>query len=163
MQRLLPRVAQSVRPERATGEGPAQAKAQWTAMRTGVQMASQQELASAARPEGSMQVGLAIPVRAMPPQTIRPGRIPPWVIPARMWVIPLTWSAQMMRTVCAAAGSARPPEVEARMLEQPCPAEELQPLADHPSIRWADRTAARGTVRRRVWLSVLQLAYGLVS
>ena len=113
-----------------------------------------------------MQVGLAIPVRVIPAQTIRRGTIPLWTIPAWMWVVPLrmmTWSAQTMRTVFAAAGSARPPEVEARMLEQPCPAEELQPLTDRPSIRRAVQAVALETVRRRVWLSVLQLASGLVG
>jgi hypothetical protein len=153
------------------GEGPAQAKARWRAVRAGVQMVPPPQLASAARPEGSMQVGLAIPVRAIPPQTIQLGTIPPrtvlpWVIPARMWAIPariMTRSAQMMQTVFAAAGSARPPEVEARMLEQPCPAEELQPLTDRPSIRRAVQAVALETVRRRVWLSVLQLASGLVG
>ena len=162
MRRLL-RVAQSVRPERAIGGESAQAKAQWTAMGAGVQMAPQ-ELASAARPEGSMQIGLAIPVRVIPPQEIRSqtNRAQanrPCVIPARM----MTWSAQMMRTVFAAAGSARPPEVEARMLEQPCPAEELQPLMDRPSIRWADRATPLGMLKLRVWLSVLQLSSGLVG
>ena len=168
MRRLLLRVAQSVRPERATGGESAQAKAQWTAKGAGVQMAPQ-ELASAARPEGSMQIGLAIPVRVIPPQEIRSqtnraqtNRAQanrPCVIPARM----MTWSAQMMRTVFAAAGSARPPEVEARMLEQPCPAEELQPLMDRPSIRWADRATPLGMLKLRVWLSVLQLSSGLVG
>jgi len=155
--------------ERAIGKGPAQAKAQWTAMRPGVRMALlQQELASAAPPEGPTQVGLAIPVGAIPPQTIRPRTIPPWVIPGRMIparMIParmMTWSARTMRTVFAAAMSARPPQVETQMLEQPYPAEELQPLTDRPSIRRAVRAAPLGMVRRQVWLSVLQLTSELM-
>ena len=161
MRRLRQRVAQSARMEQAIGKGPAQAKAQWTAMRPGVRMALlQQELASAAPPEGPTQVGLAIPVGAIPPQTIRPRTIPPWVIPARM--IParmMTWSARTMRTVFAAAMSARPPQVETQMLEQPYPAEELQPLTDRPSIRRAVRAAPLGMVRMQGWLSVLQPAF----
>ena len=161
MRRLRQRVAQSARMEQAIGKGPAQAKAQWTAMRVGVRMAPlQQEPASAAPSKGPKQVGLPIRVRAIPPQTVQPQTIRPRTIPAR--VLParvMTWSAQTMKTVFAATRSARPPEAETQMLEQPCPAEEPQPLADRPSIRRAVRAAPLGMVRRQVWLSVLQLAF----
>jgi hypothetical protein len=161
MRRLRPRVAQSVLLERAIGGGPAQAKAQWTAMRAGEQMVPPppQELASAARPEWPMQVGRAIPARVIRPQTIRVQTIRRWVIPARTMV----WSVKTMRTVLAAAGLAQPLAVEARMLEQPCRVEELQLLTDRPSIRWADRAVALRIARRRVWLSVALLASGLLD
>lgn len=170
MRRLRPRAAQSTRMERAIGKAPAQAKAQSTATRAGVQQSvpPPQEPASVERPEGPMLVGLAIPLQTIRPRTIPPRVIPARMIPARMIparVIParvMTRSARTMPTALAAVGSAWPPALTAQMLEQPCPAEELQPLTDRPSIRREDRAAPLGMVRQRVWLSVLQLASGLM-
>ena len=80
MRRLPLWAVQWVRRERAIAEGPAQATAQWAAVRAGVWMTPPPQVpASGALPVVPMQVGRAIPVRMLPPRAIRP-----YVIPARM-------------------------------------------------------------------------------